>query len=46
MWREGEVAKARMVTGDRDGEITTENIGGSREMMFQLKGCRMSSTYK
>ena len=42
VWRDGEVAKARMVTGDRDGEITSENIGGSREMMLQLKGCLFS----
>ena len=26
VWREGQVAKARMVTDERDGEIAMENI--------------------
>ena len=38
VWRDGEVAKARMVTDERDGEIAMENIRGNGDVMFQLKG--------
>ena len=32
------MAKARMVTDERDGEIAMENIRGNGEAMHQLKG--------
>ena len=38
VWRDGEEAKARMVTDERDGEITMENIRGNEKVMLQLKG--------
>ena len=38
VWREGQVAKARMVTDERDGEITIEKIRGSGEVVLTLEG--------
>ena len=38
VWRDGEVAKAKMFTDERDGEIVTKEIRGSGEVVLTLEG--------
>ena len=39
VWRDGEVARARNFTDEKDGEIVTKEIRGSKELVLQIPGC-------